>query len=402
MTQRMTPNIRTLPQNFGPLKGANGNARIVGPSGDTMEFWITVKESIIIATSFTTDGCEESIESGSSVARMVLGLPEEDVRQIEKEEVIKCMSNISEEFIHCITLALDALRSAIHNYRENNDVQEVCHDGDHIEHSEMDSENESMVHGATHKLVVLSGKGGVGKSTVAVNLAVGLASKGMKVGLLDLDFHGPSVPVMLGLQGKKLQAGDGEGRIRPVEIDNLRVMSVGFLLKNGDDPIIWRGPMKMGVINQFVKDVEWGDLDYLIVDCPPGTGDEPLSICQLLDSPKGAIVVTTPQEVAASDVRKSVAFCQQVQMPIVGLIENMSGFVCPSCGENTPIFKGEAGIEIARKFDLPFWGKLPISQEVGISGDEGTSFVHRFENSDIAKSFKLIIDKALDFSGAKL
>ena len=185
-----------------------------------------------------------------------------------------------------------------------------------------------------HIVVVLSGKGGVGKSTVAVNLAVALKMLGKRVGLLDVDIHGPSIPTMLGLEGKTLQA-DGEDLI-PFDLSGMKVMSLGFLLPNPDEAVIWRGPMKIGVIKQFLKDVEWGELDYLIIDCPPGTGDEPLSVCQFIGKCDGAVVVTTPQKVAAIDVRKSINFCKQLQLPVLGVVENMSGFVCPKCGEITP------------------------------------------------------------------
>ncbi len=192
-----------------------------------------------------------------------------------------------------------------------------------------------------HKIVVLSGKGGVGKSTVAVNLAVALMMDGWTVGLLDADIHGPSVPTMLGLEGQKTQSGDGE--ILPIELGGLKVMSLGFFLSNPDDAVIWRGPMKMGVLKQFLRDVAWGDLDYLIVDSPPGTGDEPLSICQLLGAVDGAIIVTTPQRLAEVDVRKSISFCRSLGVPVLGVVENMSGFVCPRCGEVTNVFLSGAG-----------------------------------------------------------
>ena len=184
--------------------------------------------------------------------------------------------------------------------------------------------------GVAKKYIVMSGKGGVGKSTVAVNLAASLALSGKRVGLLDVDIHGPSVPTMLGLEGHRLES-IGE-KMLPAEIPelgNLKVMSIGFMLQASDAPVIWRGPMKNGVIKQFLEDVEWDELDCLIVDCPPGTGDEPLSVIQLIGNADGAIVVTTPQEVSAIDVSKSINFCRQLILPITGIIENMAGFVCP-------------------------------------------------------------------------
>jgi ATP-binding protein involved in chromosome partitioning len=224
-----------------------------------------------------------------------------------------------------------------------------------------------------HKIVVLSGKGGVGKSTVAVNLATTLAQSGYRVGLLDVDIHGPSVPVMLGLESVALQACE-EGLL-PALAGELKVMSLGFLLKNPDEAVIWRGPLKMGAIKQFLKDVVWGDLDVLVVDSPPGTGDEPLSVCQLIENLDGAVVVTTPQRVAAVDVRKSISFCRQLRLPVLGVVENMSGFVCPNCGEVTPILRTGGGRRIAEDMGVPFLGAVPMDPTIAEDCDNGQAFV---------------------------
>ncbi len=239
-----------------------------------------------------------------------------------------------------------------------------------------------------HKLVVMSGKGGVGKSTVAVNLAAALALEGKNVGLLDADLHGPSVPKMLHLENQR-PASENE-MLLPVAIGNLKVMSIGFLLNNPDDAVIWRGPAKIGLIKQLLSDVVWGDLDYLVIDCPPGTGDEPLSICQML--PDGeAVLVTTPQQVAASDVAKSLSFCNQLGYKVLGIIENMAGFVCPKCGEITEIFSSGAGAELAARFNVKLLGRVPIDPAVCRGGDAGTPFVHSFADSAAAKAFAGII-----------
>ncbi len=240
--------------------------------------------------------------------------------------------------------------------------------------------------------IVLSGKGGVGKSTVAVNTAAALALEGFTVGLLDADIHGPSVPTMLALQDEQPQASDGG--ILPIEIGTLKVISIGFFLKEQDNAVIWRGPMKMAAIKQFIGDVDWGDLDYLVVDLPPGTGDEPLSICQLIGKPTGAIVVTTPQEVAASDVRKSISFCRQLNVPVTGVVENMSGFVCPHCGTVTNIFSSGGGKALAEQYVVPFLASIPIDPVVGTACDEGTPFVHKHPDSPAAKAFEGVV-KAL-------
>jgi ATP-binding protein involved in chromosome partitioning len=245
-----------------------------------------------------------------------------------------------------------------------------------------------------HKIVVLSGKGGVGKSTVAVNLATALALNGLRVGLLDVDIHGPSVPTMLGLENETPKVGPGD--LLPVEFGGLKVMSIGFLLQNPDDAIIWRGPMKMGVIKQFLTDVNWGDLDYLIVDAPPGTGDEPLSLCQLISPLTGAVIVTTPQKVAAIDVRKSVSFCRRMEVPVLGVVENMSGFVCPKCGELTQILPEGGGRKIAADMDVPFLGSIPMDPGVAHSGDSGKVFIYHSSETPTGKILQTIIDRIMN------
>ncbi|MBN2464543.1 Mrp/NBP35 family ATP-binding protein [candidate division WOR-3 bacterium] len=244
-----------------------------------------------------------------------------------------------------------------------------------------------------HKVVVLSGKGGVGKSTIAVNLAVALMLEGRKVGLLDADIHGPSVPTMLGLEGEHPQGGpDG---LVPPEVGGLKVMSIGFFLNSPDDAIIWRGPLKMGVLKQFLKDVTWGELDYLIVDSPPGTGDEPLSIVQLIGKVDGAVIVTTPQRVAAIDVRKSVNFCRQLKVPVLGVVENMSGFACPKCGDVTQVFRTGAGQQIAKDMLVPFLGAIPLDPQVAEASDSGRAFVHQYGSTPTAKAMLAVVNPVL-------
>jgi len=237
-----------------------------------------------------------------------------------------------------------------------------------------------------HKILVLSGKGGVGKSTVAANLAVSFATQGFSTGLLDIDLHGPSIPKLLDLEGRTLSANGG--LLEPVAFgDNLKVISIGFLLRNADDAVIWRGPLKMGVIKQFLRDVDWAELDYLIVDSPPGTGDEPLSICQLIQDADGVVVVTTPQDVALSDVRKCISFCRQLHMPVLGVVENMSGFACPHCGKRTDLFKAGGGESMAAEMGVPFLGCIPIDPAVVESGDAGRPFVYHYAATPGAKAF---------------
>lgn len=236
------------------------------------------------------------------------------------------------------------------------------------------------------KILVLSGKGGVGKSTVAVNLAISLSLAGKRTGLLDIDIHGPSVPKILNLEGKMV--GGMPDAILPVELNaNLKVMSIGFLLSSATDAVIWRGPRKYHMIKQFLKDVEWGELDYLIIDSPPGTGDEPLAIIQLLEKADGAVVVTTPQEVALSDVRRGITFCRSLDLPVLGVLENMSGFVCPTCGQRTDIFKSGGGESMAASMDVPFLGRIPIDPQIVEACDSGQPYVDKYRQSQAAQAF---------------
>lgn len=242
------------------------------------------------------------------------------------------------------------------------------------------------------KILVLSGKGGVGKSTVAANLAMSLALAGHKVGLLDIDIHGPSIPTLLGLENEACGPTAEVNVIEPVPLgENLKVMSIGFLLRSPRDAVVWRGPLKFKVIQQFLADVMWGPLDVLVIDSPPGTGDEPLTVAQLVGHPASAIVVTTPQDVALADVRRSITFCQQLHLQVLGVVENMSGFVCPHCGKTTDLFKSGGGALLAQEMDVPFLGKIPLDPQVVHSGDAGTPFVERFAESPAAQAFAEIV-----------
>ncbi len=250
-----------------------------------------------------------------------------------------------------------------------------------------------------HKILVLSGKGGVGKSTVTANVAIALAMEGHKVGILDIDFHGPSIPTLLGLEGKHLQH-DGEALL-PIELsEGVKVISLGFMLKDDSDAVIWRGPMKMNVIKQLLTEVKWGDLDYLIMDFPPGTGDEPLSVAQLIPESDGAIIVTTPQNLSTIDVRKSINFCKKLNVPVLGVIENMSGFVCPECKTVLDIFKTGGGEKMAAEMDVPFLGRIPIDPLIVEASDKGNPFVYHNSNSEVAKAFVSAIQPLLDLDEA--
>ena len=241
-----------------------------------------------------------------------------------------------------------------------------------------------------HKIVVLSGKGGVGKSTVAANLAVILNEKGYKVGLLDSDLHGPSIPKIVGIEDEK--AKPSQNGILPVVTKNgLKVMSMALLMEDHDAPVIWRGPMKMGAIRQLLGEVEWNELDFLIIDLPPGTGDEALSIAQLIKDVSGAIVVTTPQDVAIVSVRKSINFVKKLNMKLLGVVENMSGFTCPHCNKKIDIFKTGGGKKAAEDFKIPYLGNIPLDPEIVQTGDSGKTFMTKNKDKNTADSFNDIV-----------
>lgn len=252
-----------------------------------------------------------------------------------------------------------------------------------------------------HKIMVLSGKGGVGKSTVAANIVVALALEGQRVGILDLDFHGPSIPKLLNMEEQR--PGSNGQSFLPVEYAHgIKVMSMGFLLPNENSAVIWRGPVKMGAIKQLLSEVEWGDLDYLILDFPPGTGDEALSAAQLLPESDGAVIVTTPQDLSLTDVRKSIDFCRQVKVPVIGVIENMSGLVCPHCQGVIDVFKRGGGEAMAKEMGVPFLGRIPIDPQIVESSDKGTPFVYHNNGTEAAKAFLQAIAPLLNMEDKKM
>lgn len=242
-----------------------------------------------------------------------------------------------------------------------------------------------------HKFIVMSGKGGVGKTSTSVNLAIALANRGFKVGIMDVDLHGPDIPRMLGLTGM-LDINANQKLIPMAYSKNLSAVSIESLTPGKDDAIIWRGPIKYSAIQQFIGDVDWGDLDFLIVDAPPGTGDEPLTIAQTIKDAK-AIIVTTPQEVSLADVRKSISFCKVVKMEIFGLVENMSGFACPHCNEIIDLFGAGGGEKTARDAGIAFLGKIPFDREVVVCGDAGESYQDKFADSPVTRAFAAVAER---------
>ena len=248
-----------------------------------------------------------------------------------------------------------------------------------------------------HKIAVISGKGGVGKTLVTVNLAVTLAHENGfgRVGLLDADIHGPCVPKMMGLKGNRLES--SPAGIFPVYSEaGIKVVSMAFLLPSDDSPVVWRGPIKMGAIKQLLSEVAWGELDYLLVDLPPGTGDEPLTVLQLLPDADGVIIVTIPSEVSGDVVRKAVTFARMLNIPVLGIVENMAGLVCPHCGKHIEVFEGGVGKRVADDMDVPFLGSIPIDPRISVSCDSGKPFVDVYPDSIASKAFGEIVKNIME------
>jgi len=243
----------------------------------------------------------------------------------------------------------------------------------------------------------MSGKGGVGKSTIAAYLAVGLARRQHPVGLMDVDLHGPSIPRLLGLKGNIVSTVASRKGIPLRFLPNMEVMSIESLLADKDTATIWRGPLKIGVIRQFISDIDWHTADYLVIDCPPGTGDEPLTVAQVIPDTK-AIIVTTPQEISLADVRKSISFCRQVKMEILGLIENMSGLRCPHCGKSIDLFKTDGGAVTAKRAGLKLLGSLPLEPEIVIEGDSGSVAWMDRQDLPYTRSFNRILDQVVQLT----
>lgn len=271
-----------------------------------------------------------------------------------------------------------------------------------LERSLQDMELKMRMGKVKHKIAVISGKGGVGKSLVTVNLAMSLAMKGRKgrVGVLDADIHGPCVPKMIGLKGARLQTGP-PGIFPAFGPLNIKVVSMDFLLPSDDSPVIWRGPLKMGAIRQFLSEIAWGDLDYLLIDLPPGTGDEALSVLQLLPEMDGVIIVTIPSEVSQDVVKKAVTFARKMGTPIIGMVENMSGIVCPHCGEHIDVFGVGGGKKITSEMKVPFLGSIPLDPQISIDSDTGTPFIVAEPDSQAAMAFEAIVEKIEKFTERK-
>jgi Mrp family chromosome partitioning ATPase len=352
----------SAPRNLGPPSAAEGYARFTGQCGDTMEVWLRCRDGRVLEARFATDGCAPSRAAGSAVTELARGLPLEEVLEIGGGEVISALGGMPEDSRHCAVLAAETLHGACRDVLRGGSDAAAERERRQAAAEQARSRLQARLAAIRHAVIVLSGKGGVGKSTVAVGVARAAARAGLAVGLLDADLHGPAVPILLGLTGSPLMEEGGE--LLPVDADGLKVMSIGFLLAGRDEPVVWGSQAKVRVIEQFLRDVRWGSLDLLVVDAPPGTGEELLAICRLLGRPDGALVVTTPQEAVVAAVRRAIAFCWTAGLPVLGVIENMADVACPWCGRPVKGFGSGAGEAMAGELGVPFLGRVPADPAV--------------------------------------
>ncbi|MFA7396376.1 MAG: P-loop NTPase [Sphaerochaetaceae bacterium] len=375
--------VKEVLRNFGPLRDADAHARLIGACGDTVDFWLKGKDKVVTDSSYLSDGDDKSQQSASLLASYVIGKKIDELKDLHSKKDLTFLTTdqaCSDHLKQVMEVAIGRLEVA--SITKAPRIEQVSEDV---------IPNKKK---GRRTLMVMSGKGGVGKSTVAVNLAISLAKEGKRVGLVDVDIHGPSIPTMLNITNVTvMQAADGIQPIILGDLYQLEVMSVGFLLDNKDDPVVWRGPLKHSLIDQFLNQVAWGPLDYLIIDAPPGTGDEPLSVVQKLDHKAEAILVTTPQQVSSVDVARSINFCKQMGMDLVGIVENMSGFICPSCHTKTDIFRTGGGSSLAEEYNIPLLASIPIDASFGLAGDAGVPYVSRFTDSPSAEIYRDMVKK---------
>jgi ATP-binding protein involved in chromosome partitioning len=356
---------KTVPLRFGPLKWAQAHARLTGPCGDTMEFWVRLRKGRIDKVHFITDGCNNSLLCADAVARLAKGCEPQQIEDFQEKDVLASTSSrVASKDIHCATLAIAGLQGALRHYAESQKAT----------HPIQDSKNnpnipEIKTRPAPKILLVLSGKGGVGKSTMALHTARQMQQAGYKVGLLDADIHGPSIPKLLG-KIHTTHTMDAQG-LRPILCEGIQVVSTGFLFAQPDLAIAWRGPRKDAILRQFLENTQWGELDILVVDAPPGTGEEVMVFAQGIHQANGVLLVTGPQDLAAVDVMRTWNFCTDQGLKVLGLIENMSGYACPACQQLSTPFPMGLGHRLSKEIAIPVSIRIPLHGEISLQSDTG-------------------------------
>lgn len=378
------------PRHYGPLTSFNGRARITGACGDTMEFWIEVRDDRVEKISFITDGCGPSLASGSMAATLAAGKPVVEAAVLRQKDILGALGGLPPAVEHCALLAADTLQAACLDYFRRRDGLPAPPGGG-------EEDREEAIPGRLSRIgrliIILSGKGGTGKSTVAVNLAAALAAEGKRCGLLDADITGPAVPVMLGLERKGIP--NRGPHLLPARAGQLQVISLGLLPADPENGPDWRGPEKRQVIGRFLGDTEWGELDFLIIDCPPGLGDEVLAVRELAGEKLEAVVVTTPQRLAAEGAMEAVHFCRRHGIKVLGVMENMAGFACPGCGRSTRILRAGGGRKISDDLKVPLLGSIPLDPAIAECGDRGRIFLDQKPEAPAAETLRRIIGQLI-------
>lgn len=366
------------PRHYGRLEAYNGYARITGDCGDTMAFWLEVEDDRIKQISFITDGCGPSLASGSMAATLAADRPLIEAAVLRGKDILQALSGLPEAVEHCASLAADTLQAACVDYLQREDkTPRASDDPEGVEKTRAEiGESEKppdWLSRIKRLIIILSGKGGTGKSTLAVNLAADLTAMGKQVGLLDSDITGPAAAVMLGLERKGI-ANRGPSLL-PATTRGIKVISLGLLPESTEEAPAWRGPEKSQVISRFLTGTEWGELDFLIIDCPPGLGDEPLTIRELAGDRLEAVIVTTPQKLSAEAAREAILFCHRQKIGVLGVVENMAAFDCPGCQRTNKVFRAGGGRKISDDLKVPFFGSIPIDPMITECGDRGRIFI---------------------------
>ncbi len=341
------------PRNMGVLEPPCHHGSRTGDCGDRMDFWVEVKDAAVVRVSFTTTGCGSSRACASMTTELALGQSVEQVLSLTAQDVLGALGTFPESSRHCAELSVGALHAACAPWV---------------------IPGSAPAFGKT--LMVLSGKGGVGKSMLVANLASSLSRQGLRVGVLDIDLHGPNLPALLGMEDEVVER--LEDRLQPAEREGIKVMSMAFLLPDPDQAVVWKGMKKGILVQQFVQEVAWGELDLLLIDAPAGTGDEPIAIVNTLGGLDGALVVTTSSRSSLEDARKAVNFCHEMKVPVLGLVENMAGRT------SDPVREG-AVRAMAMDMDVPLLGVLPMDDAVELAAEAGTPFVASSPEREISR-----------------
>ncbi len=384
------------PRGYGPLKDFNGRARITGPCGDTMEFWVKVEDEQVEAVSFVTDGCAPSLASGSMAVELAAGKPLLEAAVLRQRDILKALGGLPPEVEHCALLAAETLQAAcLDSIRRRDGLPAPPPDPGQEEAGE--GRAPKGISRVKRTVAVLSGKGGTGKSAVAAGIAAALAEIGRRVGLLDADFNSPALPVMLGLERKGIP--NRGPALLPARAGALKVLSLGLLPGDPAGTPAWDEAERRQFLERFLHDGEWGNLDFLVIDCPPGPAGVLSALRELVGAGLEALVVTTPQRLSAEAAREAILLCRREGIAVTGVIENMREFACPGCGQTTRVFRSGGGRKLSDTLKVPFLGSIPLDPAIVECGDRGRNFLEENPESPAAAAFKEIAARLAERRG---